>query len=254
MKMSEQKGYIYGKNAVLEALESDGKIVKIFLCYGVQSSQINTIYKKAHSKKIQCVVYDKRKFAELERNVCTQDSRSQGVIALRVMVEPITVSELVRIAKKKKNPLILLLDEITDPHNLGAIARSAECAGAAGLILPERNSSPITPVAVKASAGALEHIPLAYASNLSVAISKLKEEGFWIVGTSDKAQKDYNEKLYDAPIGLVIGSEGNGIRQSVMKHCDILVKIPLFGKVSSLNASVAAGVIIFEIVRQRNLD
>ncbi len=251
--MSEEKGYIYGKNAVLEALESESKIVKIFLCYGVQSSQISSIYNKAGKKRIQCVVYDKRKFGELEKNVCPPDSRSQGVIALRQMVEPLTVSELVKLAQKKQNSLIILLDEITDPHNLGAIARSAECAGAAGIILPERNTSPITPVAIKASAGALEHLPIAYSSNLNVAIKKLKDEGFWLIGTSDKAQKDYTEDLYDSPIGLVIGSEGSGIRQSVMKHCDILVKIPIAGKINSLNASVAAGVIIFEIVRQRTL-
>lgn len=251
--MSEEKGYIYGKNAIWEALESDGKIIKIFFCYGIAGSQISAIHAKAVKKRIQCVEYDKRKFNELEKNVCPPDSRSQGIIALREMVEPLTVPELIKKALKKKNPLIVLLDEITDPHNLGAIARSAECAGANGLIMPERNTSPITPVVIKASAGAMEHLPIAYSSNLNLAISKLKEEGFWIVGTSDKAQKNYTDDLYGAPIGLVIGSEGKGIRQSVIKHCDILVSIPLFGKINSLNASVAAGVVLFEIARQRNL-
>lgn len=252
--MSEKKGYIYGKNAIIEALNSDSKIAKIFLCYGVQGSQISAIHGKAGKLKIPCVVYDKRKFADLEKNVCPAGSRSQGVIALREMVDSISVPELIKKALKKKNPLIVLLDEITDPHNLGAIARSAECAGAVGLILPERNSSPITPVVIKSSAGALEHLPIAYTANLNLAITKLKEAGFWLIGTSDKATKSYTENLYNSPIGLIIGSEGSGIRPSVIKHCDILVSIPLFGKVNSLNASVAAGVVMFEIVRQKSLE
>lgn len=249
--MSEETAYIYGRNAVWEAIAGNGKVAKIFIAYGVRGDQINAIYSRASKSKIPCVVYDKRKFIELESKVCPKNVKSQGVIALRELTESVTVMDLIKSALKKPNPLILLLDEINDPHNLGAIARSAECAGAAGIILPERNSSPITPVAIKTSAGALEYIPVAYTSNLNTAITKLKENGFWIVGTSDKADKNYTDKIYGSPIGLIIGNEGKGIRPSISKHCDHLVRIPLLGKISSLNASAAASVIMFEILRQK---
>ncbi|HOQ50114.1 MAG TPA: 23S rRNA (guanosine(2251)-2'-O)-methyltransferase RlmB, partial [Candidatus Kapabacteria bacterium] len=136
----------------------------------------------------------------------------------------------------------------------GAIARSAECAGAKGIILPERKSATITPVAMKSSAGALQYLPVAYVSNTNLAIQKLKEAGFWIIGTSDKATNLYTDNIYNQPIAIIIGSEGSGMKPSVAKHCDYLVKIPMQGKVSSLNASVASGVILFEAVRQRNLS
>lgn len=252
--MSEEKGYIYGKNAILESLNSqDGRLSKIFFCYGVQSKEISVIIAKARKQKIPCVQYDKRKFIDLEHKVCPRDSRSQGVIALRNLVDSLTIGELIKKSSKVKNPIVVILDGVTDPHNLGAIARSVECAGAFGMVLPERNSAPITPVAIKASAGALEHLPLAYSTNLNLAIEKLKEAGFWVIGTSDKANKTYTDKIYDSPIAIIIGSEGSGMKPSTAKHCDFLVKIPLFGKINSLNASVAAGVLLFEAVRQRNV-
>jgi len=249
--MNNDTSYIYGRNAVLEALKSNSNISKIFISFGAESPQISSIYSLASKKKIACVTFDKRKFAELERKVCESGAKSQGVIALKQIVDTITIAELIHISRAVKNPLIVLLDEITDPHNLGAIARSAECCGASGLILPERNTSPITPVAIKSSAGALEYIPIAYTTNLNNAITQLKDNGYWIVGTSDKSAKPYTEKIYNSPIGLVIGSEGKGIRPSIIKHCDFLVSIDMMGKISSLNASVAAGVIMFEILRQK---
>ncbi len=249
--MNNDTSYIYGRNAVLEALKSGNKVSKVFLCFGVDSPQIKSIYAIASKSKIPCVTFDKRKFAELERKISTANIKTQGVIALKQIVDTISIAELLEISQNKKNPLIVLLDEITDPHNLGAIARTAECVGASGLILPERNTSPITPVAIKASAGALEYIPIAYTTNLNNAITQLKDNGFWIVGTSDKSAKPYTEKIYNSPIGLIIGSEGKGIRPSIIKHCDFLVSIEMQGKISSLNASVAAGVIMFEILRQR---
>lgn len=250
--MSEELGYIYGKNAVREALRAQPeKISKIYFLYNIQSKEISSIIATARKHKIPCVQLDKTKFARLEKNVCPEGSRSQGVIALRELVESLTIGELIEQVDLSENPIFIILDGITDPHNLGAIARTAECAGASGIIIPERKSATITPVAIKASAGALEHLPVAYVANTNLAIQKLKDAGFWIVGTSDKAKNLYTDDIYNQPIAIIIGSEGAGIKPSVAKHCDFLVKIPMHGRISSLNASVAAGVILFEAVRQR---
>jgi len=253
-KMSEEFGYIYGRNAVLEALRAQpDKISKIYTLYNIQSKEISFIIASARKNKIPCVQLDKIKFNALEKKVCPEGSRSQGVIALRELVESLSLGELLNLLPKNENPILVILDGITDPHNLGAIARSAECAGASGIIIPERKAATITPVAIKASAGSLEHIPVAYIANTNLAIQKLKDAGFWIIGTSDNAKNLYTENIYNQPIAIIIGNEGSGIKPSVAKHCDFLVKIPMQGKVSSLNASVAAGVILFEAVRQRNL-
>lgn len=252
-KMSEDFGYIYGRNAVLEALRAQpDKISKIYTLYNIQSREISSIIATARKNKIPCVELDKSKFTALEKKVCPEGSRSQGVIALRELVESLSIGELLNTFSINNNPIIVIVDGITDPHNLGAIARTAECAGAAGIIIPERKAATITPVAIKASAGALEHLPVAYVANTNLAIQKLKDAGFWIIGTSDRAEKLYTDDIYNQPIVVIIGSEGSGIKPSVAKHCDFLVKIPMQGKISSLNASVAAGVILFEAVRQRN--
>ncbi|MEJ5244625.1 MAG: 23S rRNA (guanosine(2251)-2'-O)-methyltransferase RlmB [Bacteroidota bacterium] len=251
--MSDELGYIYGKNSIREALRSQPeKISKIYVLYDIQSKEIFSIIANARKHKIPCVQLDKNKFNALEKRICPEGSRSQGIIALQELVESLTLGELIDKINKTENPILLILDGITDPHNLGAIARAAECAGAKGIILPERKAATITPVAIKSSAGALQHLPVAYVTNTNLAIQKLKEAGFWIIGTSDKAKHLYTDDIYNQPIAIIIGSEGSGIKPSVAKHCDYLVKIPMQGKVSSLNASVAAGVILFEAVRQRN--
>ena len=148
-------------------------------------------------------------------------------------------------------PIIVVLDEIEDPQNLGAIARSAECSGCGGMILTNKNSAPISPTAVKASAGALELIPIAKVDSLVQALEKLKENGFWIVGTDAQGDRLYSDDIYDSPIALVIGSEGRGMRPSTLKHCDYLINIPIVGQINSLNASASAAVVLFEILRQR---
>lgn len=251
--MNNSPAYIYGKNAVIEALNSGADLAKIFIVHGLQGSSVHSVYSRAKKEKIPCVICDKHKFAELEKLYCPPGAKSQGVMALRNLVDTISVRELIKLSKEKKNPIIVILDEITDPQNLGAIARSAECAGAAGIIVPERRSAPVTPVAIKTSAGALEYIPVATAGNLTQAIDILKDSGFWVVGTDASGKNEHTDAIYDRPIALVIGSEGKGIRHLVAKSCDYLVKIPLLGKISSLNASVSAGVVLFEIIRQRQL-
>ncbi len=244
--------YIYGKNAVLQGIEAD-KVEKIFLAFGAQGATINKIFKEANKNKIPVTKYDRKRFRDLEKLVCPGDNLSQSVIAITKQVETLTIVDLLELAYQNSDkPLIVALDEITDPQNLGAIARSAECAGASALILTERNSSPINSFAIKASAGALTKIPVARVTNLATELSNLKEHGFWIVGTEVDTQTDYTSNIYDSPIVLVIGSEGKGMRPRVKKVCDHLIKIPMVGSTQSLNASVSAGIILFEILRQRD--
>lgn len=251
--MASNDFYIYGRNAILEALDSGTELQKVYVMYGAQGAAVQKIFIKAKKLKIQCAFTDKKKFAELERTICGGNSMAQGVIALIKPFEIIEISDFIRISMKNSaKPIAVLLDGINDPHNLGAIARSCECAGAAGMVLSERNSAPITPAAVKVSAGALEHLILANAGNMIQAVEQMKAAGYWIVGTDDSAERLYTDNIYDSPIAVIIGNEGKGISPSLKKHCDFLVKIPLKGKVSSLNASVATGVILFEINRQRN--
>jgi 23S rRNA (guanosine2251-2'-O)-methyltransferase len=245
--------YIYGKNAVLAGIENN-KVEKVFLDFGVQGATINRIYRTAKENGIPIAKQDKRKFRELEKQVCPGHNISQGIIAIVKQIATISIEELLNKAfSDSDKPIVVALDEITDPQNLGAIARSAECAGASALIITEKNSSPINSLAVKASAGALNKIPVARVGNLATELSNLKEHGFWIVGTEVTTNQKYTDPIYDSPIVLVIGSEGNGMRPRVKKICDHLVQIPMAGTTQSLNASVSAGIILFEILRQKSL-
>lgn len=247
--------YIYGRNPVLEALRSGEEVEKVYLAQGMQGSAVSSIYSAAKKSGTPIVTYDKRKFAFLEKDACPKDSKSQGVIALMKQYKELSLKELIDISfLNNKKPIIVALEGINDPHNLGAIARSAEASGVAGIIITERDSSPVTPTAVKASAGALSYIPIVKVSSLINALEKLKEAGFWIFGTDSDGTKLYNDSVYDSPVLIIIGAEGKGVRPSTKKHCDYIVKIPLKGKVNSLNASVSAGIIFFEIARQRGLQ
>lgn len=245
--------YIYGRNPVIESLKSDNPPQKIFLSFNSQGSAINTIYKLAKDRKVQVVKWDKGKFTSLERDIKIDPKSSQGVIALSTPENLILPEQLIADSLAEENPVIVVLDEIKDVHNLGAIARSAHAAGAYGIIVPERNSAPISPASVKISAGVLSHIPVAVAPNLKQSLEYAKQEGFWVVGTKMKADKLYSDNLYDRPICLVIGGEEKGMRPSVESKCDTTVSIPLKNGVESLNASVAAAIILFEIARQRNI-
>lgn len=244
--------YIYGRNTVSEALTSGKKIEKIFFAYGSKGEAIDHIWNLARSANVPCGTMDRRKFAALEKEIGASGERTQGVIALASTIEIMSVTGLIEHSYAlTETPLLVALDGITDPHNLGAIARSTEAAGAQGLILPERNSAPLTGVAVKTSAGALEHLVVAKAPTTALALQDLRNAGFTVVGTDDSAEHVYTEPLYHEPVVLVIGSEGEGIHPAVRKLCDVLVRIPMAGRVSSLNASVSAGVLLFEILRQR---
>ena len=243
------KHYIYGKNAVVEAINSDVEIEKIYFCYGINNSFIANITKK---NKIIYTTLDRYKFKKLESDVCPKNINSQGIIALKSIIKTFSIEDLLYIVDIKTNPVVVILDKITDPQNLGAIARSCECAGVDVLILPSNDSAVINPTAIKTSAGALQHIKIIKVKNLINACEKLKENGFWIIGSAVDGEKEHTSNIYDTPIGIIIGSEGNGMSPSLRKHCDHLVKIKMYGKLNSLNASVSAGIILFEIQRQRN--
>ncbi|MFP4529004.1 MAG: 23S rRNA (guanosine(2251)-2'-O)-methyltransferase RlmB [Candidatus Kapaibacterium sp.] len=250
-----ESNYIYGRNAVLEAINSGQNIEKIFISFTAKGAAVTAIYTAAKKNSIPLVRYDRKKFDRLERDALPREANSQGVIALAGQIEYTPIDDMIRKAyERSEHPVIVVLDGINDPHNLGAIARSAECSGAAGMVLPERNSAPVSPAAVKASAGALEHLPVAREGNLGVALDRLKEAGFWIVGSDISGDKYYYEMDYKMPVALITGSEGRGMRPSIANRCDFLIKIPMRGEIESLNASVATGVILFEILRSRQSD
>ena len=251
--MNEKTAYIYGRNSIIETIESNPQsIEKIFVSFNAHGKVIDKIFYKAKKNKVKCIKHDKRKFSLLEQKVCPKITNSQGVIALLKLVDTLDVDELINLGfEKEKNPVIIALDNITDPHNLGAIARTAECSGASGIIVTERNSSPITPTAIKTSAGALEHLPIAKVNSLPQILQKFKDKGFWVVGTEMDAKTNYTEYDFLRPVVVIIGNEGKGISPSVSKQCDDVVNIPIKGKINSLNASVSAGIILYEIVRQK---
>ena len=252
--MKNSGEYIFGRNAVTEALNSDSGIEKIYLSFNAHGSNINRIYSLAKKNRVPVTKFDKRKFSDLEKKAGISGN-SQGVIALISQVTTLSLDELLSFAKEtEKYPVIVALDGITDPQNLGAISRSVECSGASGIILPVRESAPITSTAVKTSAGAINHIKISKVNNLAYALEKCKDEGFWIAGTDMDSDKNYTDKIYDSPLIIVIGSEGKGLKPVIRKNCDFLVRIPMKGKIESLNASVSAGIILFERLRQIESD
>ncbi len=246
-KNKSSHNIIVGRNPVIEVLRAATPIIKIFILHGTRGGNIETIYKLANEKKIPCVEIDRKKFEEL-----TSDDANQGVAAIIEEKKFVDVDDILEIALiKEELPFILILDEIQDPQNLGAIIRTAECAGVHGIIIPKHNSAPVTSTVTKASAGAVEHVAMARVTNIAQTIDQLKENGVWIVGSDSNADKKFTELDYKIPLALVIGSEGRGMRRLVKEKCDFLVKIPLYGKIDSLNASVAAALLTYEVVRNR---
>lgn len=247
--------YIYGRKPIIAALRSGAAISKIYLTFGSQGDEIDLIYTLAKRSKISITQYDNQKFNNLLRNNNLDKENHQGVIALKEIGQALPLFQLLDEALMLEEfPLLILMDEIQDPHNLGSIARTAEAAGAKGLIITDSESSPITPTAFKVSAGALEFIPYSIVKNINQAFTIIREKGFWIVATDSNAELDYTQISSNKPIVLIIGNEGKGIRPHIKKMADQLVRIPLFGKTESLNASVAAGIVIFEIIKQKNKD
>jgi 23S rRNA (guanosine2251-2'-O)-methyltransferase len=248
--------YIFGRNAVQEALAQSSStartIEKILLQYGADTPPIQAIRALAERRNIPVSVMDKRKFQALEHEVCEDVGRAQGVLALVAAIKTITVNELIEKSFTTHDaPLFVALDGITDPHNLGAIARSAECAGFDGMIVPEQRSAPLGGAAMKTSAGALEYITVAKTSNLVKALEDARNAGFEILALEANANAVYTDDLYKEAVVLVTGSEGFGISKQVRAVCTGAISIPIHGHIASLNASVATGVVMFEIARQR---
>ena len=244
---NQYQDQVEGRNSVLELLESGKDINKIFITKGERHGSINKIIAKAKERKVIVVEKDKKQMNEI-----AQTENYQGVIALVPPFEYCEIEDILEEAKRKKeDPFVLILDSIEDPHNLGSIIRTAETAGVHGIIIPKRRAASVNSTVNKVSAGAVEYMKIARVTNITDAINKLKEEGLWICGTDINTETYYYQQDLKGPIGVVIGNEGNGIGEKVKKNCDFLVKIPMKGKVTSLNASVSAGIIIYEIVEQR---
>lgn len=246
---NDREDVIEGRNAVIEALRAGRAIDKIYIQKGEPDKTLGHIASKARQAGCVVVDADRRKLDSMSLT-----HSHQGVIALAAVREYCTVADILAIAEKRgEPPFVLLCDEISDPHNLGAIIRTAEAAGVHGIVIPKRRSAGVTSIVEKTSAGAVEHMAVARVANLSSAIRELKEAGLWIYGTAaDGAQGLWQTDL-TGPVCLVIGSEGEGMSRLVSESCDFLVSIPMRGKVSSLNAGAAAAILIYEILRQRGL-
>ncbi len=240
---------ISGRNPVMEAFKADAPIEKIMILYGVKGPVIDKIRALARKKNIPCVETSKQKFHDF-----AIDAAAQGVVALLSSKKYSEVEDLLGIARdRKQNLFILILDEIEDPQNLGAIIRTAECAGVHGVIIPKHHAASVNQTVSKTSAGATEHMAIAKVTNIAVTMEQLKEAGVWMIGTDIKAEKSYDQIDYTMPLALVIGNEGSGIRRLVKEKCDFLIRIPMFGKIQSLNASVSAALVMYEVVRKRKV-
>ncbi len=238
---------IEGRNSVLELLESGKDINKIFIEKGEKHGSINKIIGIAKDRKIVIVEVDRNKL-----NQMAQTENPQGVIAIVPPFNYCEVDDILNEAKSKNEaPFILILDGIEDPHNLGAIIRTAETAGVHGIIIPKRRACSVNSTVYKVASGAVEHVKIARVNNLNDEIKYLKSKDVWIYGTAIEATKYYYEENLKGAVALVIGNEGEGISRLVRENCDILLKIPMKGHITSLNASVSAGIVMYEVVEQR---
>ena len=238
---------VEGRNAVLELLESGKDINKIFVEKGEKHGSIHKIIAMAKERRIIIVEKEKRQMQEMAQN-----QNYQGVIAIVPPFEYCEIEDILEEAEKRnEDPFVLILDGIEDPHNLGSIIRTAETSGVHGIIIPKRRAAAVNSTVAKTSAGAVEYMKIARVTNISDAIDKLKRAGLWICGTDINTEKYYYNQDLTGPIGIVIGNEGSGMSEKVRKNCDFLVKIPMKGKVTSLNASVSTGIVIYEALKQR---
>jgi RNA methyltransferase, trmH family, group 3 len=238
---------IEGRNSVLELLESGKDVNKIFVTRGEKHGSINKILGIAKERKIIVVEKDKKQMDEM-----AQEENYQGVIAIVPPFEYVEISDILEVAKERnEDPFVIVLDGIEDPHNLGSIIRTAETAGVHGVIIPKRRAVSVNSTVNKASAGAVEHMKIARVTNISDAIEELKKAGLWVCGTAVDTNKYYYNQDLTGALAIVIGNEGKGIGEKVKKNCDFLVKIPMKGKVQSLNASVSTGIVVYEAVKQR---
>ncbi|MBR6521075.1 MAG: 23S rRNA (guanosine(2251)-2'-O)-methyltransferase RlmB [Oscillospiraceae bacterium] len=246
-RINESK--IEGKNAVMEALKAGRTIDKVYIVRGEADKSLKFIASKARAAGAVVSEVDRRKL-----DFMSETHAHQGVIAVAAVREYSTVEEILNIAAERgEKPLIVICDEISDPHNLGAIIRTAESAGAHGIIIPKHRSAGITAIVEKTSAGAVEHMAVARVANINAAMDKLKDAGVWIFGTAADADTGLWQADLKGAAAIVIGSEGEGMSRLVAENCDFKVSIPMHGKVSSLNASAAAAIMLYEAVRQRSI-
>src|SRR5690242_6189217 len=239
--------FIIGRNPVLEALKSGRDINKLWIAEGSQGGSMGQITQLAKRNGVLVQFVPKKKIEQMV------DGIHQGVAAQVAAYQYAELDDLFNLAEKRnESPFFLLLDELEDPHNLGSIMRTADATGAHGIIIPKRRAVGLTASVAKASTGAIEYIPVARVTNLSRTIDELKERGLWIAGTDAKGKTDYRNLDGTMPIGLVIGSEGKGMSRIIGEKCDFLITLPMVGKVTSLNASVAASLLMYEVYRKRH--
>ena len=238
---------IIGRKPVLEAINSGEELEQVYILYGQQGPIITAIRLAAKKRGIKCSEIPAVKF-----NALSTLQNSQGVLASKINQKYFSLDEIISSSKKSPFPLILVLDSIQDTHNLGAIFRSAECAGVNGVVITKHNSAPVNETVIKTSAGAASHLKICPVNNLASSIKQLKENGFWIAGSSLENSKNYSEVDYKIPLVLILGNEEKGIRKLTADNCDFLIRIPMKGNIQSLNVSVATGILLFEILRQRN--
>ncbi|MGN1002096.1 MAG: 23S rRNA (guanosine(2251)-2'-O)-methyltransferase RlmB [Oscillospiraceae bacterium] len=244
---NDREDRIEGRNAVTEALRAGRSIDKIYIAKGEVDKTLGHIASKARDMGIVVVEADRRKL-----DAMSVTHAHQGVVALAAVRDYSTIDDILAIAEERgEPPFVIVCDEISDPHNLGAILRTAECVGAHGLVIPKRRSAGLTSIVDKTSAGAAEHMAVARVPNLPAAIKELKSRGLWVYGTAAGAENGMWETDLSGPVCLVIGSEGDGMGRLVTESCDFLVSIPMKGRLNSLNASAAAAILMYEVLRQR---
>lgn len=240
---------VEGRNSVIELLESGRDINKIFVAKGEKHGSINKILASAKEHKVIVTEVERSKI-----NSMSQTDNNQGVIAIVPPFNYCEVDDILNLAKEKnEDPFIIILDGIEDPHNLGSIIRTAETAGVHGIIIPKRRAAQVNSTVNKVSAGAVEHMKIARVNNITETIRYLKENDLWICGTDINTNTYYYNQDFKMPIGIVIGNEGFGMSRLVRENCDFLIKIPMKGKITSLNASVSAGIVMYEAVKQRTM-
>lgn len=238
---------IEGRNAVIEALRNNRTIEQILVASGDVTGSINVVLALAKDNKVVVKQVDRKKLDQI-----SETGAHQGVIAQVTPYKYFDVDDILKCAREKKeDPFIIILDEIEDPHNFGSIIRTAETCGAHGIIIPKRRNVGVTPTVYKSSAGAVEHVKISKVTNLNSTIDKLKEEGIWVYGADMAGESYCCDANFNGPLALIIGSEGKGILKLTKEKCDVLVKIPMVGKISSLNASVAGGILMYEILKQK---
>ena len=247
MEDERRNDLIEGRNAVNEAMRAGRAIDKLFVSRGSNDTALGRIISRAKERGIAVVTVDRRKLDEM-----SVTGSHQGVIAIAAVTSYATLDDILALAEQRgEDPFVVVCDEISDVHNLGAIIRSAECAGAHGVVIPKRRSAGLTAVVAKTSAGAVSYLPVARVPNIPALLKDLQKQGLWVFGTAAEGTVPLYEADLKGPAAIVIGSEGDGMGRLVRENCDFLVSIPMRGRISSLNASAAAAILLYEAVRQR---